>query len=77
MKRYGIRMTLPPNDPMRLPHLLGEDWQSYRWYGTEREREEALGELQKEHIYSRRGDIPSLVLTKVDAEAEDSQNPSN
>jgi hypothetical protein len=66
MKRFGIHMTLPPSDPMRRAHLLGEAWEAYRWYETAEERDTALAELQKEHPYSRRGDIESVVLTPVE-----------
>ena len=34
MKRYGIRITLPPGDPFRAAHLLGDDWASHRWFDT-------------------------------------------
>lgn len=66
MKRYGIRKTLAPDHPRRQSHLLGDDWEAYEWYETEREREQALRELQREHLYSRRGDVPRLVLERVD-----------
>ena len=48
MKRFGIHMTLPPSDPMRRAHLLGEAWDAYRWYRSAEERDAALAELQKE-----------------------------
>lgn len=64
-KRYGIRCTLPPDDPMSAPHLLGPDWEAWRWYATEYERDQAYEELSREHLYSRRGDRPSVIYTKV------------
>ena len=64
-KRFGIRCTLPTDDPMSAPHLLGPDWASERWYATEQERDEALEEFAKEHLYSRRGDKPSVIYTKI------------
>lgn len=66
MKRFGIRITLPEGDPMRKPHLLGEEWESYRWYETQAERDQALSEMSQEHVYSRAGDVPRLVLSKVE-----------
>ena len=42
MKRFGIRITLPEGDPMGKSHLLGEDWESFRWYETEEQREHGL-----------------------------------
>jgi len=65
-KRFGLRFNLPEGDPMRQPHLLGEDWEAYRWYDTEGEREQAYEAYRHEHEYSRRGDVPSLVITKVE-----------
>ncbi|MGH8371893.1 MAG: hypothetical protein ACRETO_04090 [Gammaproteobacteria bacterium] len=65
-KRYGIRCTLPPDDPMTAAHLLGPDWESFRWYDTEHERDTAIEEFSREHIYSRRGDKPSVIYTKIE-----------
>ena len=64
-KRFGIRCTLPADDPMSASHLLGPDWVAERWYSTEQERDEALDDFAKVHLYSRRGDKPSVIYTKV------------
>jgi len=64
--RFGIRCSLPADDPMAAPHLLGPDWEAYRWYETAQARDEALREYSREHMYSRRGDIPSVIYTPVD-----------
>jgi len=64
-KRFGIRYTLPPDDPMAATHLLGPDWEAYRWYDSEQERDLAVEELSREHLYSRRGDKPSVIYTKI------------
>ena len=45
-KRFGIRCTLPADDPMSAPHLLGPDWVAERWYATEQERDESTAERQ-------------------------------
>lgn len=58
-------MTLPADDPMRAPHLLGPDWEAFRWYDTLAERDAALEALQREGIYYRRGDLQSLALSPV------------
>ena len=50
---------------MSAPHLLGPDWVAERWYATEQERDEALESFSHEHLYSRRGDVPSVIYTKV------------
>ncbi len=68
MKRYGIRITLPPHDPLRKSHLLGDDWESYRWYNSEAERDAAFLDMSQRHLFSRIGDLPSQILTKVEQE---------
>jgi hypothetical protein len=70
MKRFGIKFTLPAGDPMAAPHLLGSDWTAYRWYVSAAERDAVMRDARREHIYSRAGDIPSLVLEKVDREKD-------
>lgn len=59
-------MTLQPNDTLRAPHLLGENWEAYRWYKTVEDRDKAFAELQQQPPYYQRGDIPNLVLTKTE-----------
>jgi hypothetical protein len=61
---YGIRMTLPADDP--LIALLGGEAEMYRWYATSAERDAALEEMRREHEYSRIGDRPQLNYTKVE-----------
>ena len=72
---YGVRITLPPNDP--LAPLLGSDVEMYRWYATEAERDAALADMQREHEYSRVGDRPTLRYEKVERErpAEYTRSP--
>ncbi len=66
MKRFGIRITLTDDNPMRLPHLLGDDWESLHWYDSEEERDRALAEMSKQLPNYRRGDTPAQVLSKID-----------
>jgi hypothetical protein len=68
MKQFGIKFTLPAGDPMAAPHLLGSDWTACRWYTSATERDAAIRDARREHIYSRAGDIPSLALEKVERE---------
>jgi len=63
---YGISVKMPEDDPMSAPHLLGEDWVSSRWFDTAEERDAALVEMQNHPRYYRRGDLPSIVLEKID-----------
>jgi hypothetical protein len=66
MKRFGIRMTLPPGDPMRAAHLLGDNWEGFRWFDTQTKRNAELERLRHEDVYYRRGDRQSVTLETVD-----------
>ncbi|GEM_PF-523169 len=68
MKRYGVKITMPEDDPLRAEHLLGSDWASTHWFKTPRERDEWIEGMQHEHPYSRRGDIPSQRYEKINRE---------
>lgn len=64
-ERYGIKVKLPENDPMRAPHLLGDDWSGTRWYGSEAARNEAFEKMLSQPGNYRKGDTPSMSLTKI------------
>ncbi len=64
MKKYGIRFTMPAGDPMRK--FLGDDWESFRWYETAPERDEAYAALRRQPPYYRQGDAPTQIMTRVD-----------
>ena len=66
MAQYGIKITLTENNPMRLPHLLGEDWQSVHWFDTEQERDRALSEMSRQLPNYRTGDNIAQVFTKIE-----------
>lgn len=68
MDRYGIRITLPPGDTMAAAHLLGPDFEAFRWYESREERDEALDAMQRHPDYYRSGDTPTQVLSKIDPE---------
>lgn len=55
---------------MRLPHLLGEDWEGLRWYASAEERDRACEQMQRQPPYYRSGDSPSQVLTKIEREQD-------
>jgi hypothetical protein len=55
---FGIRVTTRPGDPFRL--LVGSDWGREHWFGTARERDDALADMRRKHEYSRSGDQPAL-----------------
>lgn len=66
MKRYGIRITLPEDDPFRAAHLLGESFETFRWFDTEQERDRIYDEMTTLPPYYRDGDKPNQVLAKVE-----------
>ena len=65
-KRFGIRLTLPEGDPRRGEHLLGPDWEAYRWYDTREERDRALRDMRGQHPYYQRGERPSVLCEPVE-----------
>ena len=66
-KPYGIRVTLPAGDT--FTRLLGGAWQQHHWFGTREERDRSLADMASEHLYSRRGDRPTLVFEPVEQPA--------
>ena len=65
-KDFGISVKMPENDPMSAPHLLGDDWNSTRWFESAAERDAALVEMKNHPRYYRIGDAPSIILEKID-----------
>jgi hypothetical protein len=64
---YGIRARLRARDP--FTRLVGAGWHKLHWFATERERDEALADMSGRHLYSRRGDEPTVIYEKVTAPA--------
>lgn len=67
MKKYGIRITLTENNPMRLPHLLGDDWESVHWYDSEEDRDRALADMSRHLPNYRDGDLTAQVFDKLES----------
>lgn len=63
--KFGIRVLLPDNDPLSMPHLLGEGWSAERWFATEVDRDRAFENMQNQPGNYRKGDVPSVVLEKI------------
>jgi hypothetical protein len=63
-KPYGIRVRLAPGDV--FARLLGLDWQRHHWFSTREERDRVLADMASEHLYSRRGDRPTLIFEPVE-----------
>jgi hypothetical protein len=66
MKQYGIRITLPADNTMTMSHLLGKDWESYRWYDSPEERDRAFVEMRSQPFNYRIGDTIQNVWEKVE-----------
>jgi hypothetical protein len=62
-RRFGIRVTLPPNDTIRK--ILGDDWEKLHWYPSEAERDQAFEKMAARHGYYRDTDSPSQILEKL------------
>jgi hypothetical protein len=65
---FGVRVSLRTGDP--FGKLLGPDWSRTHWYETTDERDSALADMSRKHEYSRPGDRPALVFSKVEKLAE-------
>jgi len=63
-KPFGITVSLPPGDSFQS--LLGGTWERTHWFATEEQRDLALEDMASEHLYSRRGDRPTLIFERVD-----------
>jgi hypothetical protein len=63
-RRFGIRVSAPPQDP--FARLVGTDWHTFHWFATRDERDRTLQEMASRHRYSRIGDVPSIVLEPVE-----------
>jgi hypothetical protein len=61
---FGLRVSLPGGDP--FAKLLGAEWQTTHWFASAAERDAALAEMSRRHEYSRPGDPPAHVYTKVE-----------
>ena len=61
---FGIQVRLKPGDP--FVKLVGPDWQKTHWFSSARERDVVLADMESQHLYSRRGDEPSVVFGKIE-----------
>jgi len=67
-KPFGICVGLPHGDS--FTRLLGPKWERYHWYASADERDRALQDMASEHLYSRRGDRPTLRFERVEQPSE-------
>jgi len=66
MRQYGIRITLPPNSTMTTDRLLGKNWEAFRWYATEDQRDVAMADMHRQPGNYRIGDDIQQILEKVE-----------
>ena len=64
LRPFGLRVSLRALDP--FGKLCGADWQRSHWFRTAQERDAAIADMSRQHEYSRPGDRPALVFTKVE-----------
>lgn len=65
-KPFGIRITLPKTSTLRFNHLLGEDWESFRWFENKQARDAAYNDMLSQPGNYRDGDTISQCLEKVE-----------
>lgn len=65
-KSFGIRVRLPKGDSMSMAHLLGQDWESTRWFASAEKRDRIFSEMSHTPRNYREGDHASVVLEKID-----------
>jgi len=61
---FGIRIRLRPGDP--FSKLVAPDWEKTHWFATEYERDAVLADMESRHLYSRRGDDPSVMFERIE-----------
>jgi hypothetical protein len=67
VRPFGIRVRFRASDP--FTRLVGSGWEKFHWFATERERDEAFADMSGRHLYSRRGDDPTVIYEKVSGPA--------
>ncbi len=67
-KPFGIRVTLPAGESFM--RILGDDWERTHWYATEAERDRAMQDMASEHLYSRRGDRPTVRFEAIERDTD-------
>jgi len=63
---FGIRVRIRATDT--FARIIGEDWTHEHWYRSRFERDQALEDMSSRHLYSRRGDLPTLVYESIERE---------
>ncbi len=66
MQKFGIRISLPESSTMTREHLLGKNWEAFRWFETEQEREAAFIDMSKQPGNYRKGDDIQQILERIE-----------
>ena len=61
---FGIRVSIRTDDT--FARIIGEQWTHEHWFASEFERDRALEDMASEHVYSRKGDRPTLVFEAIE-----------
>ena len=61
---FGIRVRIKPGDS--FARVLGADWEALHWFESAQRRDRALADMASEHLYSRRGDAPTLIFEAIE-----------
>ncbi len=69
-KSFGIKITLPSGDTMALSHLLGERWESFRWFESAALRDRIYTQMKSQPDNYREGDNASVKLEKIDPKSD-------
>lgn len=64
-KTYGIKVSMPSDDTMSMDHLLGKDWESFRWFETSELRDRMFLQMSATPENYRIGDNPTVSLEKI------------
>lgn len=63
-RKFGIRVSMRLEDS--FSRLIGPSWHREHWYATATQRDRALEDMASEHLYSRRGDCPTLRFEPIE-----------
>lgn len=61
---YGIRVSIRGTDT--FARVIGKDWSREHWFATKSERDRVMQDMASRHLYSRRGDSPTLIYKAIE-----------
>jgi hypothetical protein len=63
-RRYGIKVRVAASDPFQ--GVLNVPLETYYWYADAAHRDEAIREKSARHVFSRLGDVPTVMYEPVE-----------